>query len=310
MRQQNLRLPIRAERDELSEILRGPLPALPGCDTHSAAGRLRRVCGREAVAVWRHPTWGALVGWIGRLVPDADPVAPAVAAIRRAGDLAPADLARYVLAAARHSTTIRDPSSIPLSDATVEELAESPLARRAGEDSLWREARELLDAAGVTLTSPMVETVAASIDIAVDWWDRFAERSGLTGDALVHAVRHSAGVSKARRLRSLFDGPQARPLVTLLLGDGQLGRRVRETAGVEAGLVYWALAARHAERVGVTRPQPPSAVTAGWAAMLGLVQRALAAGDGSAPGVSCYARAVSAGRSGGLGDGCHRPCDV
>lgn len=290
----------------LAAILREPLPVLPGRSPCAAARQLRQICGRQAAAVWRHPTWGALVGWLGRRVPDADPVTPAVAAIRRAHSFDGRRLARYVIATARNSTVSHWPSwLVPLSDVAAEELAAPPLSCARDDDSLWREARELLEAVGVTLSAPTEETVSASIDIAVDWWDQFAGNTGLTGQALVHAVRHSAAQANNRRLRSLFDGPQAKPLVTLLLGDGQLGRRVRQTAGVEAGLVYWALAVRHAQRLGARQPVPPAEVRAGWAATLALVERALTVSPpASGEHATCYARALHSPQHKTISDGC------
>lgn len=256
---------------ELAAILDHGLPVLPGSDVPTAARQLRRLSGAQAAAVWRHPTWGELVSWIGRQAPEADPVAPAVAAITHAR--APAGrLSAYVLATARASAVIQRPCwQVPLSDAEAERLPAPPLATRSADDSLWREARVLLESAGMRLSVRAQETVSMSIDIAVDWWDQFAERTGLTGEALVHASRYSRSLDERRRLQSLFDGSQARPLVTLLLGGGQAGRRVREASGVEAGLLYWALAVRHADRSAVPPPVPPPEVTASWAAMLALL---------------------------------------
>src|SRR5579875_288152 len=81
--------------EQLVAILAGPLPSLPPGEASVAAAELRRMRSGQAVAVWRHPGWGALVDWIVRAAPECDPTIAAVHAVRnRERALADADYAR------------------------------------------------------------------------------------------------------------------------------------------------------------------------------------------------------------------------
>lgn len=263
--------------NQLVTILSGPLPELPDAKVAEVAAELRRMRSDYAVAVWRHPGWCDLVGWVLRQVPTCDPTLAAVHAVRNA-DRAASDpdyarcLAAYVRQIARGCST-------EVAPAQVEELTwdppEEPCSGPRATASLVTEAGELLRLAGIAVTGRAWELIAPSIDIAVDWWDALASRSGEVGENLVVAARQSERTTGSDRLRANFDGPSARPLVALLVGGDQQGRWAREASGSEAGLLYWSLLSRRASAAGGRPPTPPAPVRRAWATHLAWIHRTL-----------------------------------
>jgi hypothetical protein len=270
--------------DLLIEALSGPLPSLPAGSVAAVAAELRRMESPQARAVWVHPGWARTYAWVASMVPDADPVVPTVHALRRAPSVRanPAsvdDVARLVVAIARRAASEQGRTERTLACDPVDER---PIGEAVSDSSVVPEARALLDAAGIEVSSAVWALVSATIDIAVDWWDAFANQSTLCGAALVAAARDSANLSSERRLRSYLDGPVGRPLVALLLGGDQWGRAARRSSGQEASLVLWALATRRAAAVGCDAPVVPAGVARAWSVTLALVADAI--GECSVPG--------------------------
>jgi hypothetical protein len=263
---------------ELVEILSGPLPVLPPGRVTDVAYELRRMATERAARVWRHPGWGSIVGWVVRRVPDCDPTLAATHAVRRAplGDPGRPEalrLASFLVRVASRSP-IERPSLHPPLPLLWDPPEPEPVRRREG-SSLSVEAAELLRAAGVKVSAEAWQLISISVDVAVDWWVDLASQGGFSGDALLVAARDAEHTTERWRLRRHFDGSAARPLVGLLVGGDQWGRRAREVAGGEVGLVYWALLARHARAVGEQLPAPPPAVVRAWATTVALVEKAL-----------------------------------
>lgn len=274
--------------DELAGILAGPLPDLPPGETAEVAAELRRMQTARAVAVWRHPGWAAVVGWIVGRVPDCDPTIAAVHAVRN-GQTAAQDpryarsLAAYVRQIAHHSPLEARPKVRRVQELTWDP-PEPAVTEERPEMSLVDDANELLSAAGITPTERSGSLIAASVDIAVDWWDGFASRTGLVGHELVVASRQSPRVTGTQRLRANFDGPTARPLVALLVGGDQRGRWARQAAGTEAGLLYWSLLIRHSRDRCESAPLPPTPVRRAWATHVEWIDRAItSAGPATVP---------------------------
>lgn len=238
---------------------------------------LRRMQSSRAAAVWRHPGWSGVVAWIIHRVPDCDPTLAAVHAIRNAGR-ASAD-AEYARCLAGYLVRVANRSRRGLRpQAHVEQLTsdppEPPPACRPT-DSLAAEAAGVLSAAGVTIPPAVWEVLAPGVDVAVDWWDALAARTGLVGEELVVAARQSRSTTGKWRLSNHFQGPAARPVVALLVGGDQGGRQARQAAGVEAGLLYWSLLARRATSLGHPLPVPPAPIRRAWATSVALIQRTL-----------------------------------
>ena len=268
----------------LAAALSGPLPSLPAGSVAAVAAELRRMESPEARAVWVHPGWARTYAWVAARVPDADPVVPTIHALRRAPSVRadPAsvdDVARLVVAIARRAASEQGRTERTLACDPVDDR---PIGEVASDSSVVPEAKALLDAAGIEVSSAVWALVSTTIDIAVDWWDAFADQSGLGGPALVAAARDAANLSSERRLRSYLGGPVGRPLVALLLGGDQWGRVARRASGQEASLVLWALAKRRAASVGCDTPVVPAGVARAWSATLGLVADAI--GERSVPG--------------------------
>jgi hypothetical protein len=236
---------------------------------------LRRMGSADAVAVWRHSGWGDVVGWINRRVPDCDPTVAAIHAVRNAPRaVEDVDYARrlagYVVRVAKHSRW--EPSAHDrLDELTWDPPEPSRTYRRT--ESLVEEAASLLTAVGIHVNETVRGILAPSIDIAVDWWDALATRTGLVGDELVAAARLPRQTTGGWRLSAQFDGPAARPLVALLVGGDQPGRQAREASGVEAGLLYWSLQVRLANSLGDQLPVPPTAIVRAWATNIAWIQR-------------------------------------
>jgi hypothetical protein len=276
--------------DELAAILVGSLPVLPAGGVGDVAAELRAMSSETARAVWAHPGWAELVGWILRRVPDCDPTTAAVHAVRKATHTRVDD--RYTVSLARYVKRVAEGCSLDRLWVTdMAELTWDPpepeRAAPAPSTSLALEAGRLLASVGVEVSRPAWDLIAASVDIAVDWWNGLAERTGLEGDDLIQAARRSNRMPGDWRLRSHFDGPAARPLVALLVGGDQMGRQARNHAGAEVGLVYWALLARHADQCGQTPPVPPAPIVRAWATSIGWVEKAVvlsANGSGVAMG--------------------------
>jgi hypothetical protein len=264
---------------ELAAILAGSLPVLPTGGVGDVAAELRAMSSEAARAVWVHPGWAALVDWILRRVPDCDPTTAAVHAVRNATHTRVDQ--RYAVSLARYLKRIAEGCSLDrlwVTDTAVLtwDPPEPEHAVPAPSMSLALEAGRLLASVGVEVSRPAWALVAASVDIAVDWWNGLAERTGLEGDDLIQAARRSNRMPGDWRLRSHFDGPAARPLVALLVGGDQMGRQARRQAGMEVGLVYWALLARQADQGGQTPPVPPAPVARAWATSIGWVEKAVA----------------------------------
>lgn len=266
-------------------ILSGPLPVLPPGEASGVAAELRRMRSSRAIAVWRHPGWADLVGWIVRRVPECDPTIAAVHAIRnRERALADRAYARSLVGYVRRiaQRSMADPAPDP---GRTEELTwdppEPPVEFARPTESLAAEANRLLSVAGVRPSDRSWSLIAAGVDVAVDWWDGLAVRTGLVGDELVVAARQSWRTTGNRRLRANFDGPTARPLVALLIGGDQRGRAARRAAGVEAGLLYWSLLLRHADGQGQTAPVPAPPICRAWSTHVAAIERAVTS-NGSA----------------------------
>jgi hypothetical protein len=233
----------------------------------------------RAIEVWRHDGWGAVVGWIVRRVPDCDPTIAAVHAICNAAKAASDP--GYARCLAGYVRQIAQRSSVDgaFRRERLEELAwdppEPPSKPARPTDSLATVAAAMLSAAGVRVSGPAWGLIAPSIDVAVDWWDSLAARTGLVGDDLVVASRESMQTTGNHRLRANFDGPTARPLVALLVGGDQQGRWARRAARVEAGLLYWSLQARNASGRGESLPAPPAPVCRAWATHVEWIEHAI-----------------------------------
>lgn len=261
----------------LAMILSGPLPELPDAKVAEVASELRRMRSERAAAVWRHPGWIELVGWVIRQVPASDPTLAAVHAVRNANRTAVDPdyarcLASYLRQVARSRSTELAPSEAE--DLTWDPPEDASSGPRTT-DSLAAEAARLLEAVGIPLTVSAWDLIAPSIDIAVDWWEALATRTGMVGADLIAAARDSERITNEDRLRANFDGPAARPLVALLVGGDQQGRWARERCGREAGLLYWALLARNARRAGGLPPEPPEPVRRAWARLVAWIERAI-----------------------------------
>ena len=265
--------------DWLVTVLSGPLPSLPDGDTRRVIREVREMQTQQAVAIWGHPGWRRLVGWVLGRVPECDPTAAAVHAVRNA-ERAVADpgyarsLSGYLRQVALHGSTDRSWGR------RFEELTWDPPAPGAvparPASSLSDDTARLLELSGVRVAARAWSVIGPSVDIAVDWWDALASRTGLVGDDLVAAARQPSHTrTEGWRLRANFEGPAARPLVALLAGGDQQGRRVREVAGVEAGLLSWSLLARRAASLGQEAPVPPAPVRRAWATTIGWIEQAL-----------------------------------
>lgn len=274
---------------ELVAILARPLPALPHGAASEAAAELRRMQSRRALAVWRHPGWADLVGWIIRAAPDCDPTVAAVHAVvnreraLRDGGYA-RSLAVYVRRIAQRSA-VDARRHAPRTEELIWDPPEPPFEGTRLTDSLAAEAGRLLSDAGVRPSQESWSLIATGVDVAVDWWVGLAARTGLVGQELVVAARQSWRTTGNHRLRTNFDGPTARPLVALLVGGDQRGRAARQAAGVEAGLLYWSLMVRHAAGEGVA-PVPPIPVRRAWTTHVEGIERAISSiGSTTTPAV-------------------------
>jgi hypothetical protein len=268
----------RAAADRLAEILSGPLPVLPPGRIAEVATEVRQLESDAAVAIWRHPGWAELVGWIARQVPDCDPTVPALHAVRHRSAFAgtgtdTSRLAQVVLRVARRSPLDPWPRRFGRLSCELPEPTDTRPPVRT--DSLVPQAAVLLNRAGVRPGPETWACISESIDIAVDWWAGLASQTGMTGPDLLAAARATHRVNGKLRLRRHFDGPVARPLVALLVGGDQWGRRARETSGSEAGLLYWAALTRMAHQTGRADPIPPEPVVRAWATTVALVERAV-----------------------------------
>ena len=262
--------------EQLAGILAGPLPALPPGDVAEVSAEIRAMCSCRAVAVWRHPGWSAVVGWILRRCPECEPTTAAVHALRNAARAV--DDAGYAVSLARYVRRIAQNSSVDRQPVTeLVELTWDPpeLEQRTirVSTSLAVEAADLLRSGGVVVSQPAWEVIAPSIDIAVDWWDTLARRTGLVGGDLVTAARQTKRTTVDCRLRAHFEGPAARPLIALLMGADNVGRWARRDADAEVGLVYWSLLARRAYLVGEIPPIPPAPVVRAWATSILWVEK-------------------------------------
>ena len=270
---------------ELASILAGPLPALPPGDVAKVSAELRAMSSRDAGDVWRHPGWSALIGWILGRCPECDPITAAVHAIRNAARAVDdagyaVSLARYVRRIAENSAVDRPPASEMIE--LTWDLPEPEHRFPCTSTSLAVEAADLLRAVRVVVSQPAWEVIVPSIDIAVDWWDTLASRTGLAGDALVAVARQTNRITVDWRLRAHFEGPAARPLVALLMGGDNIGRWARRDAGTEIGLVYWSLLGRRANLAGEIPPVPPAPVARGWATSIQWVEKVVDPGGDSA----------------------------
>ena len=236
----------------------------------------------QAVTIWRHPGWCQLVGWVLHGVPDCDPTAAAVHGVRKANRAVndpsyARSLSGYLRQVALHDSVDR-PGASRLEELTWDPPAPGIVAARP-HSSLSEDTARLLKTSGVHLPNRAWAVIAPSVDIAIDWWDGLASRTGLVGEDLVAAARQPSHTrTEGWRLRTNFEGPTARPLVALLVGGDQQGRRVREVAGVESGLLYWSLLARRAAALGRPSPVPPPAVRRAWATTISWIDQALDSG--------------------------------
>jgi len=242
-----------------------------------------------ARTVWRHQGWADLLGWITRRVPDCDPIVAGIHAARRAHLLgeewsAVSQLASYLTRAAKRSPADRV-SGLNLTAGTWEP-AEPEAAVPPASMSLAGEAADLLRAVGLTPSSTAWAAISESLDVAVDWCDGFATSTGLAGEDLVVAARDAAGMSSEWRLRRHFESQAGRPLVALLLGGDQWGRRARRACGRESALLLWALDVRRCRRMDEPAPVPPAPVVRAWATTVGLIEASVTAGgaSGHSPG--------------------------
>lgn len=265
--------------ERLVTILSGSLPELPSDEVHRVAAELRMMTSERAAEVWRHPGWAAVVSWIHQWVPECDPTIAAVHAVRNA-ERASMD-PKYARSLASYVRQIAHRSSVEerRRDRQTEELTWDPEEPPRGParpiDSLADDAAGLLSACGLTVSEAAWRLIGPSIDLAVDWWDDLAVRTGRVGLDLVVAARHSKQMSGEQRLRARFDGPAARALVALLLGGDQQGRRARRAAGTEAGLVYWSVLARRASTRHESRPVPPAPIRRAWATHIGGIEQTI-----------------------------------
>lgn len=274
---------------ELVAILARPLPALPPGGVSAAAAELRHMHSRRAASVWRHPGWTDLVGWIIRAVPDCDPTVAAVHAVsNRERALVDPGYARSLAAYVRRIAQRSAVEAHRHTPGTVELIWDPPEPSFEGArptDSLAAEASRLLFEAGARPSRESWSLIATGVDIAVDWWVGLAERTGLVGDELVVASRQSWRTTGNHRLRTNFDGPTARPLVSLLVGGDQRGRAAREAAGVEAGLLYWSLLVRHSGGE-EPAPVPPMPIRRAWRTHVeGIEQAISSAGSAITPAI-------------------------
>lgn len=273
---------------ELARILAGPLPTLPAGTARQVAADLRCITSPAAEEVWGHPTWCALVVWVGRQVPAADPVPAAIDAVRRAAAASsgtpgrrpdPEALAARLRGIAERCVEVRSTAlRLRMDDLVLEDPPRPPLP-----SSLESEAAALLRAARVDVRPPTWAVVVPALDIGVDWLATWARDTGLTGTELVASGRSADRLTSTRRLRNLFTGSAARPLVGLLLGADYWGRAARTASGQESGLVYWALRRRHETLNGLAGAVPPAAVIRSWASTLALVDAAVETGDYPVP---------------------------
>jgi hypothetical protein len=180
-------------------------------------------------------------------------------------------LARYVRRIAENSTLDRE-STTEMVELTWDPPEPEQRTGRVS-SSLAVEAAELLQSAGIPVSQPTWEMIAPSIDIAVDWWDVLAGRTGLAGDELVAAARQTNRTTVDWRLRAHFEGPAARPLVALLMGGDNVGRWARRDSGSEVGLVYWSLLVRRALLAGEIPPVPSAPVVRAWATSIQWVEK-------------------------------------
>ncbi len=262
--------------EQLREILSRPLPVLPSGSVWEVARELRAMQTRRAVTVWVHPGWTAVVGWILRRTPDCDPTVAAVHAVRNAERArSDPDYARCLAGYLRHVARRRSIEDRRAAHRTVE-LTWEPADETVRPDrltaSLAGEVNQLLEAGGIPIGDSVRDLIGSAVDVAVDWWDALATRTGLVGEELLEAARRSDGITASQRLASHFEGPAARPLVALFTGGDQKGRQARRTSGTEAGLLYWALLARQAGECGAPLPDPPVAVRRAWATHLRLIE--------------------------------------
>lgn len=262
--------------EQLRDILSLPLPVLPSGSVWEVAVELRAMQTRRAVTVWLHPGWEAIVGWILRRTPDCDPTVAAVHAVRNADRVrSDPDYARCLAGYMQHVARRLPIEERRAAHRTVEltwEPADEPVGFDRPTASLAGEVEQLLAAAGIRIGASVRELIGPAVDVAVDWWDGLAIRTGLVGEDLLEAARRSDGITASQRLASHFEGPAARPLVALLTGGDQKGRQARRASGSEAGLLYWALLARHASDRGDPLPLPPVAVRRAWATHLKLIE--------------------------------------
>lgn len=270
---------------QLAGILAGPLPVLPPGDIAEVSAELRAMSSCRSVAVWRHPGWSAVIGWILGRCPECEPTTAAVHAVRNAARAV--DDAGYAVSLARYVRRIAENSAVDRPPATeiIDLTWDAPEPERSiacVSTSLAVEAADLLRAVGVVVSQSAWGVIAPSIDIAVDWWDALASRTGLAGDDLVAAARQTNRITVDWRLRAHFEGPAARPLVALLMGGDNVGRWARRDAGTEIGLVYWSLLARRANLAGEISPVPPAPVVRAWATSIQWVEKVVDPGGESA----------------------------
>lgn len=218
----------------LIRVLSEPLPGVPSGDVASVAIELRAMETDRAVAVWRHPGWAGVVGWLLDRAPHCDPTVAATHAVRRAPAATSCcaeavRLSEFLVRTARNSPADQWPRR--MERLGFERTMPSAGAGRTSTTSLSMEAGQLIATAGIRTDPSTWELISASVDIAVDWWAELAARTGSAGEALVRATRSTDRVNRRVRLRSRFDGPAARPLVALLIGGDQWGRWARDAAG-------------------------------------------------------------------------------
>ena len=268
--------------EQLRELLSRPLPVLPTGSVWEVAVELRAMQTRRAVTVWMHPGWAAVVGWILRRDPDCDPTVAAVHAVRNAERArSDPDYARGLAGYMQHVARRRPLEERRVAHRTVTltwEPPDEPVGLDRPTASLAGEVEQLLEAAGIRIGDSVRELIGPAVDVAVDWWDALATRTGLVGEDLLEATRRSDGITAGQRLASHFEGPAARPLVALLTGGDQKGRQARRASGTEAGLLFWALLARHACERGDPLPDPPVAVRRAWATHLKLIDDVISQG--------------------------------
>lgn len=269
--------------ESLRTILSDTIPVLPVGSPQTVVKELRAMKSPTARAVWRHEGWAALYGWVTRHVPDCDdPIAAAVHALRRveavrADPAAAESIREEVLSRARSSTGSLGWRTVCALDFDPAEQTVPPPSL----DSYVPDASELLARVDVRPDPAAWALVSPAIDITTDWWNELAERSGLIGNGLVEGARRSMEQSSEQRLRRHFKHtPGGRPLVALLLGSDQWGRRARASGADEVGLLWSAMATRQAKLAGHDLPEPPKAVIRAWEITLRLIGEAVhQAGD-------------------------------